>query len=277
MAPFDNAAKALLEDLLSMSGGYVLDFTNASFADFVEGCIGFDPYQRYEGSKASILRQIWTREPFSDVARLNLDLIERWRVIQLRTDSEPSKYEQHILDTVVPIFESSNRPTLSADAIAFLDEDFGDIDLAALPTSLTTAKIVAARLAEIERCLLAEAPLAVIFLVGSTLEGLLAEVAQSHPAKFLSSPRAPRVKGNVKPIDAWTLGELIIVSQAVGVLSPDVSKHADQVRNFRNYIHPRQQLKEGFEPRIETARIAQHVLLAALKDLERLTAAAPAS
>lgn len=87
----------------------------------------------------------------------------------------------------------------------------------------------------------------------------------------------PRVKGNVKPIDAWTLAELIIVSQAIGVLSPDVSKHADQIRNFRNYIHPRQQLKEGFEPRIETARIAQHVLLAALKDLERLTAAAPAS
>lgn len=40
---------------------------------------------------------------------------------------------------------------------------------------------------------------------------------------------------------------------------------------FRNYIHPRQQLRENFEPRIITAQIAQRVLLAALADLNKLT------
>ena len=71
-------------------------------------------------------------------------------------------------------------------------------------------------------------------------------------------------------MDAWTLSELITVSHALGLLGEDVAKHADQVRNFRNYIHPRQQLKENFEPRIETARIAQQVLRAALADLQSL-------
>jgi hypothetical protein len=48
----------------------------------------------------------------------------------------------------------------------------------------------------------------------------------------------------VKSLDAWTLSELITVSHALGLLGEDVAKHANQVRNFRNYIHPRQQLKE---------------------------------
>lgn len=74
----------------------------------------------------------------------------------------------------------------------------------------------------------------------------------------------------MKPLDAWTLSALITVSHALGLLGEDVAKHADQVRNFRNYIHPRQRLKENFEPRIETARISQQVLRAALADLQSL-------
>ena len=115
--------------------------------------------------------------------------------------------------------------------------------------------------------LFADAPLAVIFLVGSTLEGLLAEIALAHATTFASSSAAPKAKGASKPLDQWTLSELINVAHSLGVLGEDVAKHADQVRNFRNYIHPRQQLKEGFDPRIETARIAQQVLRAALADL----------
>jgi hypothetical protein len=125
---------------------------------------------------------------------------------------------------------------------------------------------------EIDRALEADAPLAVIFLVGSTVEGLLSELSMGHRPEFLASPAAPTSKGKTKPLDQWKLSELIAVARERGVLSEDVAKHADQVRNFRNYIHPRQQLKEGFAPRIETARIAQQVLKGVLSDLERLTA-----
>lgn len=64
------------------------------------------------------------------------------------------------------------------------------------------------------------------------------ELAVAHASTYAASASAPKHKGSVKPIDTWTLAELITVSRALNVLSEDVSKHADQVRNFRNYIHP---------------------------------------
>ena len=59
--------------------------------------MGFDRYQRYDGSIANILRQIWVREPCDVVAKLNLDLIERWKLEQLQEDNQPSKYQEHVL------------------------------------------------------------------------------------------------------------------------------------------------------------------------------------
>ena len=99
-AVFDYSAKQMLEDLFGMSTGYVMDFNNGTFASFVETCFGFDPYQRYEGSKAVILRQIWLNEPFADVAKLNLDLLSKWKLNKLRAGEEPTKYEQHALEAL---------------------------------------------------------------------------------------------------------------------------------------------------------------------------------
>lgn len=267
---FDNAAKQLLEELFGMSTGYVMDFNNGTFASFVQTCIGFDPYDRYDGSKAVILRQIWLNEPFGEVAKLNLDLVERWRINKMRANEEPTQFEAYALDQLTNLFAPAASAQLTSDDFAFLERDLSAVDLGALPKELTSQQVIQARLDEIERALAAEAPLAVIFLVGSTLEGLIAELALAHATSYVGSPTAPEVKGAVKPLDTWTLAELIGVSHALGVLGEDVAKHADQVRNFRNYIHPRQQLKEGFEPRIETARIAQQVLRAALADLRAL-------
>jgi hypothetical protein len=181
-----------------------------------------------------------------------------------------------VIDTATAVFQSASIPALSADDVAFLNKDLGTPNLDALPPELTAGQVIADRMGEIDRALDADAPLAVIFLVGSTVEGLLSEVAMGHRTEFLRSPAAPMLKGKTKPLDQWSLSELIAVARACGVLSEDVAKHADQVRNFRNYIHPRQQLKEGFAPRIETARIAQQVLKGVLADLEQL-AASPTS
>lgn len=58
MASLDNSLKQMLERLLGMSTGYVLDFTNSTFADFIQTSIDFHPYDRYFGSKAQVLRQL---------------------------------------------------------------------------------------------------------------------------------------------------------------------------------------------------------------------------
>ena len=265
----DNFTQQKLEQLFDMAGGYVLDFSNASFATFVENCLGFDPYDRYQGSKAIILRRIWLREPMKDVARLNLELLERWRFGKLANDDEISAFEQGLFDELTTKFSDPSEPPSEA-ALQFLAKDFSQIDLSALPAELTTQQIVAARLGEIERCLEADAPLAVIFLVGSTLEGLLMDLALAHPDRFTASSSAPSRRGRTKPINDWTLAELITVGRSINVLGEDVLKYADHVRNFRNYIHPQQQLRENFEPRAVTAQIAHQVLLAAVTDLEHL-------
>ncbi|NKR99072.1 hypothetical protein GS473_21360 [Rhodococcus hoagii] len=270
MANLNNSTKRKLEALLGMSSGGVLDLTNASFKDFAVTSIGVDPYAGDYESKAKLLRRIWQELSNASVSKLNLDLLDHWRDGKLITGETISDSEQRSYDQLRHELEVATGDSVSVDT-AFLGKDFGTVDLSALPSALTATEVVKARLAEIDSVMKANAPLAVIFLVGSTLEGLLAELATAQASAFITSSAAPKGRDRkVKPIQDWTLSELIAVAKDVGVLSTDVAEHADQVRNFRNYIHPRQQLKENFAPRIETARIAQQVLVGALKDLEFL-------
>jgi hypothetical protein len=270
VANLDNPTKRKLEVLLDMSGGGVLDFTNATFKDFVVTAVGVDPYSGDYESKAKLLRRMWQELPDATAAKLNLELLDYWKDGKLIADESIGDAEQRMHDQLRSWFRAAIEPSVSVDT-AFLNKDFGTLDLSALPSALTATDVVQARLAEIDRAMKADAPLSVIFLVGSTLEGLLAELAVAQASTFATSGAAPRGRDQkVKPIQSWTLSELIAVAKDIGVLSTDVAEHADQVRNFRNYIHPRQQLRENFAPRIETARIAQQVLVGALKDLESL-------
>lgn len=263
----DNATRTKLEKLFDMSGGYVLDFSNASFAAFVQTCLGFDPYDRYAGSKAVILRKIWISESWADVARLNRELLEHWHLAKLACDEDLTTFEERTYEELCARFAESPDSAVPAETLSFLSRDLSRLDVGLLPRELTAEQAVRARLDEIERCMASEAPLAVIFLVGSTLEGLLMELALANSVVFSTSSSAPKVRGKSKPISEWTLAELIAVSRSLRFVGEDVLKHADHVRNFRNYIHPRQQMRENFEPRMMTARIAQQVLLAALADL----------
>lgn len=271
VANVDNTTRLMLESIFEMSGGYVLDFTNASFGDFVKNAIGDNPYEKYDGtlSKARLLRAIWDAEPDAVVAKLNLDLLEHWRVSKLLRGEEPTSANSKLHDELKSQF-AARAPVVSTTDLAFLARDFGEINLTKLPGALTAREVVDARLKEIDACLSADAPLAVIFLVGSTLEGLLLELAKANATQFTTSANAPkdRASGKARPLDQWRLADLIATAHLLKILSDDVFKFADHVRGFRNYIHPRQQLAEGFEPRKETAQIAYQVLIAALADLQ---------
>lgn len=270
MASLSNGTKRKLEALLGMGGGYVLDFTNASFQDFVVTATDVDPYAGDYASKASLLRGLWQELPAAVVSRLNLGLLEYWKDGKSISSAPIREGEQRMYDELHEEFSGALASDTAIDT-AFLNKDFGEVNLRALPSALTATDVVEARLVEIDKAMKADAPLAVIFLVGSTLEGLLAELAAAQALTFVASGAAPKMRdGKVKEVQAWTLSELIVVAKDIGVLSADVAEHADQVRSFRNFIHPRQQLRENFAPRIETARIAQQVLIGALKDLEAL-------
>lgn len=72
--------RQVLEDVLGMSGGYVLDFNDRTFGEFVMGSISVDASDPAYGpsgtSKAKRLRAIWERQPTAALSKLLADLID---------------------------------------------------------------------------------------------------------------------------------------------------------------------------------------------------------
>src|SRR5438874_6388341 len=91
MANLSYFEKRNLEKFLGMGGGYVLDFSNRTFEEFVFDSTGRNIYEpQYEGSgssKANRLRSFWKNEPDHVVGRLLMDLLEGYG------DESPSAVE----------------------------------------------------------------------------------------------------------------------------------------------------------------------------------------
>ena len=83
MSNLTNVEKRKFEQLLGMNSGYVLDFTNRSFAEFVSDSTGrniFDrQYDHGSGSKANRLRAFWQKEDNAVVGKLMGELLDSVR------------------------------------------------------------------------------------------------------------------------------------------------------------------------------------------------------
>lgn len=156
--------------------------------------------------------------------------------------------------------------TINEDA--FLEENFSDISFETLDINQSVKLILESRMEEIKKCLNSNAPLSVIFLCGSVLEGLLLNTASSNPKEFNTSKSAPKnSNGKVKQFPDWTLNNLIDSAHEIGILKDDVKKFSHALRDFRNYIHPYQQMSTGFLPDLHTAKICFQVLKAVISQL----------
>ena len=127
--------------------------------------------------------------------------------------------------------------------------------------------VIKERITEIEMAVANSMPLAAMFLIGSTLEGLLSAVAQKYPREFNTAVAAPKKEGKVIPLTAWMLGSLIDVACELQVLRNDVRGYSVQLRDFRNYIHPNEQVKQNFSPTMNTVKISISVLSAVLNEI----------
>jgi hypothetical protein len=80
MADLSILEKRQFERLLKMGGGYVLEFSNRTFSEFVADSVARNIYDgRYayaSGSKANLLRGFWKEETNRTVGKLLSDLIE---------------------------------------------------------------------------------------------------------------------------------------------------------------------------------------------------------
>lgn len=150
----------------------------------------------------------------------------------------------------------------------FLKKEFSEIALDKLGLDSIITESLSLRFDEIQKCLSAKAPLAVIFLSGSTLEGILLGVASKYPKEFNKSKAAPKDReGKSVQFHQWTLHNFIDVAYDIGLLKEDVKKFSHSLRDFRNYIHPYEQVSSRFNPDEHTARISWQVLKAAMFQL----------
>jgi hypothetical protein len=106
------------------------------------------------------------------------------------------------------------------------------------------------------------AHLLAIFGIGSFVEGLLyAVLTERHPEL------AKQFGNNI------SLARLIDVAHDEGLIQLDAKNFLHDVRDFRNYIHPRYQLERRFAPDVDTVRLCWGPVHAILNDLEASAAA----
>jgi hypothetical protein len=81
MANLKSVEKAKLESYFEMKTGYVCNFSNRTFSEFVLEHAGVEIYSaEYSGSKATRLRAFWEKESNHRVAKLLGEMIEYWKV-----------------------------------------------------------------------------------------------------------------------------------------------------------------------------------------------------
>ena len=116
MAKLDYKILNILEEILEMKTGYILDFSNSSFQRFVKGIINVDIYsdKGYEEycSKANKLRQVFETESNENVSALILALVDYYEDYKLKnnklTEYDKKKIKQ-VKEAVVNLKEEKEE------------------------------------------------------------------------------------------------------------------------------------------------------------------------
>jgi hypothetical protein len=264
MANLKSYEKVIFEKLFDR-GGYVLDFNEVKFVEFFnEYSININ-HQKYSfngSSKMKRLRAFWQIESDKTVGNVLLGLLQYAEAIATIEQDDKNKALEIIQKLLgKQVFQEPKEDD-------FINIEFSKLNLSLLAIDTQFEKVIQQRLDEIQKSLKSESALAVIFLCGSTLEGLLQDKATKHPKEFNSAKSAPKNKeGKVLPIHEWTLNALIDTAYETKHIEDDIKKFSSALRDFRNYIHPRQQAISNFNPDNHTAKISWQVLQATIASL----------
>ena len=272
MSSLTDIEKRYFEKLFGMGSGYVLDFSDATFGELFRRHnvdIHGRKYQTIGTSKAKKLRAFWGSEPDRLVGAVLSEMLDSY---EADCELNAKDIDRALLEKGRDIIgRITGRPVVLNAARKesdFLDREFTFPSIQKLPIDAQVAPIIEARLDEARVALDAGAHLSVIFLCGSVLEAVLIGGAQQAPASFNQASATPKTStGSPKRFREWSLAQLIDVACEVGVLKLDIKKFSHGLRDFRNYIHPYQQLNSGFTPDKHTAKVCFQVLAAALASL----------
>lgn len=278
MSSLNSTDKLKFEKLFDMKSGYVLDFSNDSFLRFFINSIGVNIYDKnyevYGDSKAKRLRFFWDNAPDNLTGTLLVDMLNYYQTITLLGNDKNITFNERLYKECLKIANKLNGNNRSINKEPdnekkFLEIEIDEISIDSLGLETKLSKILENRLIELKLCLKYNIPYSAIFLSGSTLEGLFFSVANKIPEQFNRSELSPKYNetGKIKNFHSWKLSNYIDVAHEIGILGLDVKKHSHSLRDFRNYIHPSEQLRSGFYPDIQTARISWQVLKAAMHDI----------
>ena len=93
MAKINFIEKQKLERILNMDQGYVLDFSNRTFQEFIKDCLDIDIYKNYPNlSKAKILRAILENEKDIYVGKLINQLLKYKKEFHTIADNEKEDF-----------------------------------------------------------------------------------------------------------------------------------------------------------------------------------------
>ena len=139
-------------------------------------------------------------------------------------------------------------------------------DFLALGLDVGVGDLLDLRWREAQLCVDNEAYLSATIAMGSLLEGLLLGVLMHRPEVANRSKSAPKnVTGKVKEFPDWTLSQMIDVAHSVGWIDLDVKRFSHVLREFRNLIHPYQQLALRTNPDADTCGISWLVVTSCRK------------
>lgn len=109
---------------------------------------------------------------------------------------------------------------------------------------------------ELQRASIASCWKSVLILAAVAIETILVDLLLQHESAAKTASKAPK-KPNI--ID-WDLADLINVCVERQLVSPGVEKLSHSVREYRNLIHPGNELRTGLTFDVEEAKIAIEVL-----------------
>ena len=117
-----------------------------------------------------------------------------------------------------------------------------------------------------QRAATSDSYLGVIVGCGSVVEGLLTWALLKKEDEVLRAPKAQKDKqGKVMPIRQWGLTHLIDASAELGFIGTTAKQASWALKNFRNFIHPYNVLKQSARPDQALALSS----LAALEEIRR--------
>lgn len=119
------------------------------------------------------------------------------------------------------------------------------------------AALLQRRLDEARTCYANGAQVAAIIMLGSLLEGVMLTVIQERDASLLRN----------KNPDFVGLKTLIDICHKAGWIDVDVERFSQALREYRNFVHPRAELREAHTPDRDTLTVSWWVVNSALNDL----------